>query len=57
MKATKNPKYKEGLTYICAKGCGMEIIVTFEGSGELSCCGKEVRRGRIIPKFKKLKKK
>ena len=57
MKKTENPEYKEGLAYICANGCGMEITVTFEGQGEISCCGKKMRRGRIIPKFKKSQKK
>lgn len=51
----KDKKYKKGLTYICAKGCGMEITVTFEGQGEeLSCCGKRMRRGRVLPKFKNI---
>ena len=54
MSKIESPKYKKGLTYICAKGCGMEITVTFEGQGEISCCGKKMRRGRIIPKFKKI---
>jgi hypothetical protein len=54
MNKMENRKYKKGLTYICAKGCGTEITVTFEGQGEISCCGKKMRRGRIIPKFKNI---
>lgn len=49
----KEPKYKQGLTYICADGCGMEITVTFQSQGEIFCCGKAMRRGRIIPLIKK----
>lgn len=55
MNTTENSRYKHGLTYICAEGCDMEISVTYEGQGDISCCGKKMRRGRILPILKKEK--
>ena len=55
MNTTKNTRYKQGLTYICAQGCGTEITVTYEGTGEITCCGEKMRRGRILPALKREK--
>lgn len=31
--------YEEGVTYVCAAGCGGEVTIHVNGMGPLTCCG------------------
>jgi len=31
--------YQEGVTYVCAAGCGGEVTIHVNGMGPLTCCG------------------